>query len=113
MGKFLQMYEKPIFPIRVFDAGCARPGPAACHSCDWGAIHGKANGITGAFGWDVVQASTRVNYASNLKYIHGLEAMVCMAAEGGMSVQGGNWRIFEHMIAASNATALQHRSQSD
>ena len=36
----------------------------------------EESGITGPFGHDVVQASTRVNYAQNMKYIHGLEAMV-------------------------------------
>lgn len=30
--------------------------------------------------------------------------MVCMAANGAMSVNGGNWQIFEHMLNASSAT---------
>jgi prenylcysteine oxidase/farnesylcysteine lyase len=42
--------------------------------------------------------STRVNYAQNLPLIHGLETMVCMATAGAMSIEGGNWQIFDRMI---------------
>lgn len=45
--------------------------------------------------------STRVNYASNLAYIHGLETMVCMATNGAMQIDGGNWRIFASMLKSS------------
>lgn len=48
--------------------------------------------------------STRVNYASNLGLIHGLETMVCMATSGAMSIEGGNWQIFSHMLKASADT---------
>lgn len=48
--------------------------------------------------------STRVNYASNLPYIHGLETMVCMATNGAMQIDGGNWQIFANMLNASHAT---------
>jgi prenylcysteine oxidase/farnesylcysteine lyase len=48
--------------------------------------------------------STRVNYASNLGYIHGLETMVCMATNGAVQVEGGNWQIFANMLNASSAT---------
>jgi len=47
--------------------------------------------------------STRVNYASNLGYIHGLESMVCMATNGAMQIEGGNWQIFASMLEASSA----------
>lgn len=50
-----------------------------------------------------MQTSTRVNYASNLAYIHGMGAMVSMAAEGAMAVVGGNWRIFSNMVQRSGA----------
>jgi prenylcysteine oxidase/farnesylcysteine lyase len=49
------------------------------------------------------ECSTRVNYASNLGYIHGLETMVCMATNGAMQIEGGNWRIFASMLNASSA----------
>lgn len=48
--------------------------------------------------------STRVNYASNLAYIHGLETMVCMATNGAMQIEGGNWQIFANMLNASSAS---------
>lgn len=49
-----------------------------------------------------------MNYASNLRYIHGLETMVSIAAEGSHAVVGGNWQIFAKMIENSGATL--HRS---
>jgi prenylcysteine oxidase/farnesylcysteine lyase len=45
-----------------------------------------------------------VNYGQNLGVIHGLEAMVCLAIEGAMSIEGGNWQIFDNMIKTANAT---------
>ena len=59
--------------------------------------------IGAPFSTDIIQASTRVNYAQNLGIIHGLETMVCMAIEGAMSIQGGNWQIFHNFINASGA----------
>jgi len=32
--------------------------------------------------------------------------MVCMAIEGAMQIEGGNWQIFDRMLKASNATIL-------
>ncbi|ODQ51587.1 FAD/NAD(P)-binding domain-containing protein [Saitoella complicata NRRL Y-17804] len=65
--------------------------------------HGIEPEKTGSFGHDLIQASTRVNYAQNLGELHGLATMVCMATEGAMSVVGGNWRIFDEMVRASRA----------
>lgn len=56
------------------------------------------------FAQDIIQASTRVNYATNLAHIHGLETMVAMAPEGAVQVDGGNWQIFDHMVKRSSAT---------
>lgn len=105
VGKFLQMYDEPVFPFLSLTQAAEDVGLLAVTGVT-GEQYMSANGIKGVFGEEIVQASTRVNYAQNLKYIHGLEAMVCMAAEGAMSVERGNWRIFGHMIAASNATTL-------
>ncbi len=60
-------------------------------------------GSPASYADEIIQASTRVNYAQNLARIHGLETMVCMAAEGGMSVRGGNWQIFARMLDAARA----------
>ncbi|KAF4549781.1 Hypothetical protein D9617_20g028370 [Elsinoe fawcettii] len=59
--------------------------------------------IRGEFGREVVQASTRVNYAVGLGEVSGVVAMVCMATDGAMSVEGGNWQVFEGMVERSGA----------
>lgn len=105
VGTFLQMYEKPVFPFRslsetAYDLGLnlitARTGRKFLED----------NGIHPPFSTDIIQASTRVNYAQNLNQIHGLETMVCMAIQGQMSVVGGNWQIFDQMLKASGAHVL-------
>jgi prenylcysteine oxidase/farnesylcysteine lyase len=53
---------------------------------------------------------TRVNYASNLANIHGLDTMVATAPEGAMSIAGGNWQIFDRMVKASGARVLRNTS---
>ncbi|KAK3718677.1 hypothetical protein LTR37_004894 [Vermiconidia calcicola] len=105
VGKFLKMYEEPAFPFESLTQ-VAQDLELLAVTAATGEQYLAENGIGGAFGADVVQASTRVNYAQNLKYIHGLETMVCMAAENAHSVRGGNWQIFDRMIAASNSTTL-------
>lgn len=55
--------------------------------------------------------STRVNYASNLAYIHGLETMVCMATSGAMQIEGGNWRIFAAMLKSSSSIKTHLNTQ--
>lgn len=62
---------------------------------------------------DIIQASTRVNYGQNLNLIHGLETMVCMAIDGAMQIEGGNWQIFAGMLNASNATTLLNTSVTE
>ncbi|KAL9633709.1 MAG: hypothetical protein Q9164_004543, partial [Protoblastenia rupestris] len=109
VGKFLKMYEEPFFPFRnlsraVHDVGLT----------DTMALTGEQllqkNGIGESFGRNIIQASTRVNYAQNLDTIHGVETMVCMATDGAMSVQGGNWQIFSNMLATSGAEVLLNTS---
>ncbi|PIA97573.1 Farnesylcysteine lyase [Cercospora beticola] len=103
ISKFLKIYDAPIFPFESLTAAAQSVGLSAVTAAT-GEQYLRENGISAAFAREVVQASTRVNYAQNLEYIHGLEAMVCMATEGGaMRVQGGNWRIFEEMVKASEA----------
>lgn len=68
-----------------------------------GEVFLEKNGVSSDFAREVIQASTRVNYGQNLPLIHGLEAMVCMAAEGAVAIEGGNWRIFDGMLKSSGA----------
>ena len=39
--------------------------------------------------------------------------MVCMAIEGAMQIEGGNWQIFDRMIKASNATVHLNTTVTD
>ena len=105
VGQFLKMYDHPLFPFEDLTQVAQDAGLLAVTAAT-GLQYLKENSITGDFGHDIVQASTRVNYAINLDHIHGLEAMVCMAAEEARSVQGGNWQIFDRMVKASKATTV-------
>ena len=100
--KFFQMYDAPYFPFPDLSKVIGEVGLT-----DVTAVTGESflqsHGIGEKFGQELIQASTRVNYAQNLDTIHGLETMVCMAASGAMSVQGGNWRIFANMVIHSKA----------
>ena len=102
VGRFLRMYEEPIFPFVSLDAAAARVG-LVDFTAATGAQILKAGGIGEKFSREIVQASTRVNYGQNLGGIHGLETMVCMATDGAMAIKGGNWQIFEAMVKASGA----------
>lgn len=103
VGKFLNMYREPIFPFSSLSE--------AAESVDLLEATGVtgeqflvAKGVgNGKFVTELMQSSTRVNYGQNLGLIHGLETMVCMAAEGAVSVEGGNWQIFEGMVKSSGA----------
>lgn len=112
VGAFLKMYDEPQFPFKdlsqtAYDLGLTEATAAT------GEQFLQANGITGPFGTDIIQASTRVNYAQNIDKIHGLESMVCMATDGAMSIQGGNWQIFDGMLKASGAKVLLNTSVSN
>lgn len=105
VGKFRKLYEYPFFPFRSLSDRALD-----LELTEVTAMTGEellaANNIGAPFSTDIIQASTRVNYGQNLNTIHGLEAMVCMAIEGAMSIQGGNWQIFDGMLKASNATVM-------
>lgn len=112
VGTFLKMYEKPYFPFRslsqtAFDLGLTEITTAT------GSQLLEQNGIKPPFSTEIVQASTRVNYAQNLNQIHGLETMVCMSIDGQMSVKGGNWRMFDGMLKASRANVLLNTSVAE
>jgi len=95
-GRFLQMYDKPYFPFASLTDTLYTLGLLE-NTGVTGEQLLKEKGVGDLFAREIVQASTRVNYAQNLNAIHGVEAMVCMAADSAMAVEGGNWRIFEAM----------------
>ncbi|KAI7158155.1 hypothetical protein KC349_g5069 [Hortaea werneckii] len=100
---FLNLYTSPTFPFLSLTSAVAQVGllPAAINVS--GEAYLQTHGVGEKFAREVVQAATRVNYAQNLRWIHGVEAMVCLAAEGAMAVKGGNWRIFDAMVEDAGA----------
>ncbi|KAJ4984064.1 prenylcysteine oxidase [Stagonosporopsis vannaccii] len=110
VGRFLGMYEEPVFPWKSLGETLEQQGLLDITGVT-GEQYLKANGIGDAFAREVIQASTRVNYASNLAYIHGLETMVCMATSGAMQIDGGNWRIFASMLKSSSAIVTHLNTQ--
>lgn len=111
-GAFLKMYDEPHFPFKDLSQTAYNLDLTEATAAT-GEQFLEANGITGAFGTDIIQASTRVNYAQNIDKIHGLESMVCMATDGAMSIQGGNWQIFDGMLKASGAEVRLNTSVSN
>ena len=109
VATFLKMYEPPYFPFRSLSDTAHELGLTGMTSST-GEQALESHGIGRLFATDIVQASTRVNYAQNLKLIHGLETMVCMAAGGAMSVTGGNWQIFAGMIKSADAAVRLNTS---
>ncbi|KAL8819406.1 MAG: hypothetical protein Q9191_007743 [Dirinaria sp. TL-2023a] len=111
VSKFLKMYETPIFPFKSIGETALELGLLAPSMRSEQLL--KENAIYAPFSTDIIQASTRVNYAQNLAQIHGLEAMVCMATDGAMSVNGGNWQIFDKMLKHDKNTIVLNTSVSD
>lgn len=109
VGSFLKMYEPPYFPFDSLSETASKLDLLGATAAT-GQEYLEANSISKHFAHDIIQASTRVNYAQNLNQIHGLETMVCMAIEGAMSIKGGNWQIFDNMIKFSKANLLLNTS---
>ncbi|KAG9251111.1 Prenylcysteine lyase-domain-containing protein [Emericellopsis atlantica] len=109
VGRFLELYKEDNFPFRSLTAKVYELGLVKQTGIT-GAELLKQNNIDEKFARHIIQAATRVNYASNLAFIHGVEAMVSFATEGAVSVEGGNWQIFDKMVQSSGATL--HRNTS-
>ncbi|KAJ2987832.1 hypothetical protein NUW58_g4293 [Xylaria curta] len=99
---FLKLYEEPFFPFRSLSTRAFQLDLAKITGVT-GRQFLAANNLDGPFAHDIVQASTRVNYASNLEFIHGLGTMVALAPQGAKAIEGGNWQIFANMVNASRA----------
>ncbi|KAF2966092.1 hypothetical protein GQX73_g7480 [Xylaria multiplex] len=102
VATFLKLYKEPFFPFRSLSTRAFQLDLVKITGMT-GRQFLAANNLDGPFSHDIVQASTRVNYASNLEFIHGLGAMVAMAPEGAKAIEGGNWQIFANMVKASGA----------
>jgi len=103
VSKFLSFYAPPVFPFEDLTETVMNTGLLGATGVT-GQQFLNANGIKSKWNTEIIQASTRVNYGQNLGLIHGLETMVCMAAEGAIAIKGGNWRIFAGMIGRSEST---------
>lgn len=102
VGKFLRLYEEPMFPFRSLSEAVLALDLINATSSTGSAFLG-ANQVSELFSREIIQASTRVNYGQNLGLIHGLESMVCLATDGAVSIEGGNWLIFDGVLKASGA----------
>ncbi|PYI29718.1 Prenylcysteine oxidase [Aspergillus indologenus CBS 114.80] len=102
VNKFLQLYDGPMFPFRSLTQATEAVGLLNTVAVP-GLEFLRLNRISDLFSREIVQASTRVNYGQNLGLIHGLETMVCLATDGAMAIEGGNWQIFDGMLKASGA----------
>lgn len=102
ISRFLSLYEPPYFPFRSLTTR-AYELELTYVTSQTGAQFLEANKVSDAFSHDIVQASTRVNYASNLARLHGLDTMVALAPAGASQIRGGNWQIFDRMARASGA----------
>lgn len=102
VGRFLRLYEEPIFPFQSLSEAVAAVDLLNATSSS-GSSFLAANQISDLFSREIIQASTRVNYGQNLPLIHGLESMVCMATDGAVSIEGGNWQIFDGALKVSQA----------
>jgi prenylcysteine oxidase/farnesylcysteine lyase len=102
VGRFLRLYEEPLFPFRSLSEAAVAVELINATSSPGNAFL-AANRISELFSREIIQASTRVNYGQNLGLIHGLESMVCMATDGAVSIDGGNWLIFDGALKASRA----------
>ncbi|ETS85460.1 hypothetical protein PFICI_03485 [Pestalotiopsis fici W106-1] len=109
VATFLKLYEAPHFPFRSLTTRVYELGLHKITGLT-GQQFLEEKGLYGMFARHLVQTATRVNYASNLAYIHGLGAMVSLAADGAKAVEGGNWQIFAHM--AGYARAYVHLNTS-
>ncbi|KAL3462999.1 hypothetical protein BJX64DRAFT_258006 [Aspergillus heterothallicus] len=102
VNKFLRLYNEPMFPFQSLTAAAASVGLLDSTSTP-GATFLTKNNVSPGFARELIQASTRVNYGQNLPLIHGLETMVCMATDGAVAIEGGNWRIFDGMLKSAQA----------
>ena len=103
VGRFLRFYDPPFFPFSSLQRAVEDAGLLEFTSRTGEEVLTKA-GISEEFSRELVQASTRVNYGQNLNGIHGLETLVCMAIDGPMSIEGGNWQMFNEAVERSGAS---------
>ncbi|KAK4703033.1 prenylcysteine oxidase / farnesylcysteine lyase, partial [Phenoliferia sp. Uapishka_3] len=63
----------------------------------------NSNKISTLFTTELIAAATTVNYGTPVSKIHGVGALVSLAATGATAIKGGNRKIFENFVGASGA----------
>ncbi|ORX34627.1 Prenylcysteine lyase-domain-containing protein [Kockovaella imperatae] len=112
VGNLLSKFANLYHPTWLAQMGPARDVETFVERVGLGSeytVRKGAEWATGVLGlgqkWvdEIMEGSTRVNYASNMVDIHALGAAVSMATGGAKAVEGGNYRIFEEMVKESGA----------
>ncbi|GAA5932145.1 hypothetical protein JCM3775_004250 [Rhodotorula graminis] len=105
VDNFLRLYSADFVSqgafasLANFSTATHLAGPAS-HYADEYLTH---SGVGELFTDELISAATQVNYGSPITQIHGVGALVSLAATGAMSVHGGNRRIFEEFVGRSGA----------
>ncbi|KWU45646.1 hypothetical protein RHOSPDRAFT_32568 [Rhodotorula sp. JG-1b] len=63
----------------------------------------SSQGVSDLFTNELTSAATQVNYGTPVSRLHGVGALVSLAATGAVSVRGGNRQIFEEFVGRSGA----------
>lgn len=63
----------------------------------------SSQGVSDLFTNELTSAATQVNYGTSISRLHGVGALVSLAATGAVSVRGGNRQIFENFVGRSGA----------
>ena len=63
----------------------------------------RSKEVSAGFVNELVAAATQVNYGTPVHEIHGLGALVSLAASGASAIEGGNRRLFEEFVGRSGA----------
>jgi len=107
VDSFLSLYSRsfvssPLSPFTSyanFSTSFNLLPPAQQYASDFFAQEGVSELLTN----ELISAGTQVNYGTPINEIHGLGALVSLAANGAVSVKGGNKRIFEEFVLRSGA----------
>lgn len=105
VANFLSLYSAdfisrgPHESLMTFSEATNLSHPASMHASDYFAL----KGISPLFTNELVAAATAVNYGTPVSQIHGVGALVSLAANGAVSVKGGNRKIFEAFLGSSQA----------
>ncbi|KAL5594312.1 uncharacterized protein BROUX77_007659 [Berkeleyomyces rouxiae] len=100
---FMKLYSKPYFPFRSLEKVVEGVGLKDVTKMTGPELLSKEN-IGGNYVPEIIQPSTRVNYASNLDETTGMQLLMSTVPDRAYQVRGGNWQIFDYMVSNSKAT---------